>query len=254
LAGVKITLVNSDDTVNTPGHASAWFSCRINSQQVVVDFSDFWNWEVHQPGIPYLKFQSTKDTNISCIPLGPPIVGLRELTRGSSMQDYFDTRKHFQYKPGNSILSQQIPGGNAKERRIRVQSMLKNNFVNVDVQGKRKQIEFWKAHENCLVAVCVPGATENMVDRGQLELMGLGVPTISPRLTTRFVHDCLLEPDIHYIQCKDDYSDLTDIISGLLNNPNYLKFVGNNANEFFNQHYTPEKYWQWILEKINAQI
>jgi hypothetical protein len=90
-----------------------------------------------------------------------------------------------------------------------------------------------------------------MVDRGQMELIGLGVPTVSPRLTTRFVHDCLLEPGVHYIECRQDYSDLVEILQNLKDKPDYLKYVSQNAWNFFEQHYTPEKYWEWIIGNLD---
>lgn len=250
LAGIEVKLVDNDEYIKTPGYAVAWFPCRINGKLVIVDFSDFWNWSVPQPNATYLKFQCTHDTNIPCVPLGPPIVGQIGDKNKASLEEYFELIQTFQYTPGEVILSQQIPGGNAKERRTYVQTLLKNNFSKVETFGKMNQLEFWNAHENCLVAVCVPGATENMVDRGQLELIGLGVPTISPTLTTRFVDDSLLQPGVHYIKCKDDYSDLVEIISTVMSDTNYLITIGNNAKEFFKQHYTPEKYWQWILKNI----
>ena len=251
LAGIEIKLVNNDEYIKTPEYATAWFPCRINGKLVIIDFSDFWNWSIPQLNAKYLKFQSTDKTEIPCVPLGPPIVGQKGDKNKASLEEYFELKQKFQYTPGEVILSQQIPGGNAKERRILVQTLLKNNFSKVETFGKMNQLDFWNAHENCLVAVCVPGATENMVDRGQLELIGLGVPTVSPTLTTRFVDDCLLQPDIHYIKCRDDYSDLVDIISSVMNDPDYLITIGNNAKEFFNQHYTPEKYWKWILKNID---
>jgi len=251
LAGISIRVDTDDGKFLAANQNQAYISCYINDQLCIIDFNDFWNWKFDQKNHQYFKFQSTTDTKFKCVPLGPPIVGLTATSRRSSIKDYLELRKIFHYNPRNNIMCKQIPGGNALTRRQHVQKMLNDNFDNVVLSSKDNQYEFWSSHENCLAAVCVPGATENMVDRGQMELIGLGVPTISPRLTTRFVHNCLLEPGVHYIECQQDYSDLVEIINSLKCNTEYLKYISQNAWNFFEEHYTPEKYWNWIIENLN---
>ncbi len=191
---------------------------------------------------------------MDAIPLGPPIVGLKNVDiQGATMREYQHIRNNFNYVPGDAILNKQFPNGAAVDRRNNVHALLLNNFDNIDIDAKTDQSDFWRQHENCLVSVCVPGATNNMVDRGQMELMGLGVCTISPRLDTIFTYNKLLEPDIDYIQCKDDYSDLVEKIEYLQVNKDVCKKIGDNAQLFFNNHYAPENYWQWILENINGE-
>lgn len=229
------------------------FSCLINGQQVIFDYSDHYNrdWLKDYNSLPYFKFQKTINSNPGSIALGPPMVGVKlKGTKGATLREYNDLRWNFNYVPGDTILAKQIPNGAAFERRNTVHAMLQESFENVDTFASCNQIDFWKSHENCLAAICVPGATNNMVDRGHAELLGLGVCTISPRLDTIFPKNIILTPGVEYIQCKDDYSDLIDIIKDLKNNKDYCKNIGDNARKFYDNTYSPVQYWNWIMENL----
>jgi hypothetical protein len=145
-----------------------------------------------------------------------------------------------------------LPNGAATERRNLVQTLLRKRFPDSDISADCDQIDFWKMHEHCLTAVCVPGATNNMVDRGHIELIGLGVCTVSPQLDTVFPHYQLLEPGKHYVRCRDDYSDLEEILVSLQKTPELCKEIGNNARQFYEEYYSPAKYWAWIMENISS--
>jgi len=252
IAGVEVEMVPSDDRVFVSDDQLV-FSCVVNDQQIIVDYADHStrNWKKSYPGLPYFKFQTTPNNPKNFIPLGPPMVGLKRIgNKGATMREYNHVRYHYDYRPGTAILCKQLPNGAAKERRHHVQSMLRKNFPESDISADEDQIDFWRAHENCLAAVCVPGATNNMVDRGHLELIGLGVCTVSPELYTLFPCYSELIPNQHYIKCADDYSDLIDILKYLEKNPTICQQTGNNAKKFYEEHYTPKKYWNWILENL----
>jgi hypothetical protein len=252
IAGVTVEMVDTDDRVFIPGEHLV-FSCTVNDQQIIVDYADHStrDWQSFYPGIPYFKFQTTAANHSTVIPLGPPMVGLKKKgVKGATIRQYAQTRKQFQYNPARAILSKQIPNGAAVDRRKLVQDMLVTNFSNVDISTNDDQVDFWFKHQTCLAAVCVPGATNNMVDRGQMELMGLGVCTISPELKTLFPGRQLLTPGVHYIKCADDYSDLISIIKQLEKNPQHCFDIGIYAARFYTKNYTPKKYWNWILENL----
>lgn len=254
-AGITVELVESDDHVFV-SNDQLTFSCLVNNKQIIIDYADHStrSWRHLYPNVPYFKFQTNFPLLDNTIPLGPPIVGVKKpVSEKAAVGDYDTLRHKFNYVPGTKILCKQTPNGRAVGRRTAVHNMLINKFSadRVDINAKSAQQEFWKAHEDCLVAVCVPGATNNMVDRGHMELIGLGVCTVSPRLDTIFPWHKLLEPGVHYLQCKDDYSDLADIIRDAESNKDLCKDIGNNARKFFNKYYTPTKYWQWILENMN---
>jgi hypothetical protein len=252
IAGVEVDLVDSDERVFISDDHLI-FSCVVNDQQIVVDYADHStrNWKSFYPSLPYFKFQTTANNPTDLIPLGPPMVGVkRKGTKGATVREYNHLRANYEYQPGTSVLCKQLPNGAAVERRNHVHQLLKDNFSEVDVASDCDQIDFWTAHEHCLVAVCVPGATNNMVDRGHLELLGLGVCTISPELYTIFPKNKKLVPGRQYIRCRDDYSDLVDIIRILEKNPMRCHRVGQGARAFYEKNYTPKKYWQWILENL----
>jgi hypothetical protein len=252
IAGVTVEMVDTDDRVFIPGEHLV-FSCTVNDQQIIVDYADHStrDWQSFYPGIPYFKFQTTAANYSTVIPLGPPMVGLKKKgVKGATMRQYAKMRKQFQYNPTGAILSKQIPNGAAVERRKLVQDMLVANFADVDISTNDDQVDFWHQHQTCLAAVCVPGATNNMVDRGQMELMGLGVCTISPELKTLFPDKLLLTPGVHYIKCADDYSDLVDIIKHLEQNKEQARTIGIEASQFYEIHYAPKKYWRWILTSL----
>lgn len=252
IAGIQVDLVESNDKIFIKDEQLI-FSCTINDRQVVVDYADHAtrNWQIEFPGIPYFKFQTNLPLTDGCIPLGPPMVGIKKKgTKGATMREYVNLRQLYNYTPGESILCKQMPNGSALDRRNYVHNLLATNFKNIDITYDTDQIDFWRAHESCLAAVCVPGATNNMVDRGQMELMGLGVCTVSPSLNTVFPRSQLLKPGTHYIRCRDDYSDLVDVLTRLQTYPELCKRIGNNAQKFYNKHYAPTRYWTWILENL----
>jgi hypothetical protein len=250
LANIKISVVDDTDTIFTYGSDKAYFSCEINNQQVIVDFSDFSNWNFKKNNIPYIKFQSNQKTKIDCISVGPPIVGISFETARATMDDYFSLRKNFNYTPGIKICNKQSPHGNAVERRSKVKEILLENFNDIDLHSKGYQIDFWKTHEDCLVAVCVPGATNNMVDRGHMELIGLGVCTVSPKVDTLFPYNKILQPNVHYLECNSDYSNLAEIINWAAEHKSDCKQIGINARNFFDSYFSPSSYWAWILKNL----
>lgn len=255
MAGVKITYAPESSVIYAGNPANSidapFFSCLINDRQVIIDFSDFSTWDFSRPGARYLKFQTAAPLREHVIPLGPPIVGNVFRIR-ADMKDYMDLRNSFRYSPIKTITNKQAPYGNAVNRRLLVKQLLQENFQNIDISnGKGWQIDFWKAHEDALLAVCVPGATNNMIDRGQMELIGLGVCTVSPRLETVLPWYQTLQPGMHYLMCNDDYSDLVEVITWAEKNPVACQVIGDNAKRFFDQYYTPKKYWEWILENVN---
>lgn len=252
IAGVDVELVSDNEQVFVKDDQLI-FSCVINNQQVIVDYADHSTrtWSEHYPELKYFKFQTTEKNIPGIIPLGPPMVGVKKAgTRGATLREYLDLKWNYCYVPGNSVLCKQLPNGAATERRNLVHSTLVENFNHVDINANVDQLEFWKAHENCLTSVCVPGATNNMVDRGHIELFGLGVCTVSPMLYTRFPFDVVPSPGVHYIQCKDDYSDLIDVINDLYNDKDRCKEIGNNARVFYDEYFAPKKYWQWIINNL----
>lgn len=253
LANIDIEFKDDDERIFIGEDNQLLFSCVINGKQAIFDYADHHNrkWHMQYPGIPYFKFQTNRESLDHTIALGPPIVGIKNNKyKSATLQQYFTLKENFNYQPGTSILCKQHPNGAAFERRIQVQSFLKYHYDDIDLDPFNDQIEFWKSHEECGVAVCVPGATNNMIDRGQMELFGLGVCTISPSLNTILPYNTLAIPGVHYIKCQSDYSDLGTIINTLLKDPILRKSIGNGAKHLFDTRFSPHRYWNWILSNL----
>lgn len=252
MAGVRVYLIQPNDQVYAPTDRLIW-SCRIDGQQAVFDYSDHYyrDWLLDFPGMPYFKFQRTASSAPGAISLGPPMVGgKRRGVRIADLESYYAARRSWQYQPTGLITCKQLPNGAAVDRRNMVQATLRENFADIDINSDTDQLEFWNLHQRCSVSVCVPGANNNMIDRGHMELLGLGVCTIAPAMHTLLPWDRLLQPDQHYIQCRDDYSDLCDKINLVLQQPDIGIKIAGTAREFFETTYTPAAYWQWILENL----
>ena len=254
IAKINIMYIESTDKVFVKSdNNSFYFSCLINNKQVIFDYNDLFyrDWVDENPNIKYFKFQSTKQSSKKVIPLGPPIVSYKnKQIQTVTIRTYLNIKKSFNYKPGPKILCKQIPNGGAIERRTHVHDLIQTNFKDYDIEANSNQVDFWKSHEDSTIAVCVPGATNNMIDRGQMELFGLGVCTISPELHTRLPYDVTPIPGVHYLKCKDDYSDLIDVIKHAQSNHTLCKSIGNGARYLFNNNFMPAKYWKWILQNI----
>lgn len=162
-------------------------------------------------------------------------------------REYDDLQQNLQYTADSDIvLNNQTPGASAKERREKVQEMLTKQYGNnFDKTITCKQI-FWRKIARCLVSVCVPGARNNMLDRGQLQYWAFGACTISPRLDIMLPFWREPMPGMHYIECADDYSDLIEKIEWCRGNRDACREIGTAAKELFEKSCTPEQVWKWI--------
>jgi hypothetical protein len=244
---IDIKLVNKNDKVFI---ASPVISILLNGKQVLINYSDFYyNNENYQKNVPVFKFHYYKkfhDKINNIFPIGTLIVNNFQV---SSLDDFFSIRKEFRYDPGDAIMNKQIPRNQNVKRRNKVKKIIKENFEHFDLEGNDDQKVFWKKHENCLVAVCVPGSLNDMLDRGQNELMALGVCTISPKIKTILPYGKELIPKIDYIACANDYSDLEQKIKWCYENKDECKRIGDNARLMFDSFCVPEKYLGWLEKK-----
>ena len=248
---LKIEVVEDNDKVFCDGSV---FSCTLNEKQFYVDISDsdMSFWKKNNPEVPYFKYQKTDKSQERFMPLGPPICASfdRKKTE-SNIKRYFEVRDSFIFSPQDNILCKQRPYGNAVERRNTVKRFLSRNFKNLDLNYKMSDcMEFWESNRNALTSICVPGNRNTMIDRGQLELMGLGVCTISPELDTFLCHNQKPIPDVHYIKCSEDYSNLGEKIKMLQKDKKLSKQIGDNARDFFDTYYKPDKYLEWIIKRL----
>lgn len=132
------------------------------------------------------------------------------------------------------------------ERRIKVRKILEANQERFNIDCTvRPQMDFWRVAQTCRASVHIPGSSSNMLDRGQLQLMALGVCTISPDIFTSLCA-ARAEPNVHYLCLRDDYSDLMDKIEWCQTHRDDCIQIGNNAKKLFAKHCTPERIWNYI--------
>ena len=225
------------------------FSMPIDeNHKILVDFSDHTAWLPAWDGlISYFKFHYVER-----------IHGVHEKMYPFAPVSFYDWNQYAILKSkiiyrcnSDVVLNMQNPHGGALERRTSVQKMLKESYGKLAViERTPSQVEYWKRINDCLVHVFVPGARNDMLDRGQLQYMAFGCCTVAPPIVDELPYGRKLLPGTHYVQCNSDYSDLLDKIEWCRNNRSACVEIGRNAKQLFEATCLPDKLWNWILEKV----
>ena len=155
------------------------------------------------------------------------------------------------YTAKGKVLNNQAPAGAAIARRNHVAKILEETFSGNLDRARYPKEEFYKLINNASAIVCVPGARNNMLDRGQGQQMGLGACTISPKLNTRLSYHGMLVPGVHYVECKPDYSDLIEKVNWVRSNRDTAIKIGKAAKKLFLETSTPQKQVEWIKQCVN---
>jgi hypothetical protein len=249
ISDVKIVLQSMKEQ-----HPVYW-TCYLNGKEFIIcgsDANDRFEGDYHSPlnnitNIPIFKFHYGRQCkfNSNVFPFAPTSFHNWDKT-------YYRFKDDIRYKANNDlILNKQFPSGDALIRRNVVQDILKIAYgKKVDLKHNDDQIIFWHKINNCLVSVCVPGFTNNMLDRGQLQYMAFGCCTISPMLPEILPYDLRLEPNEHYILCENDYSDLLEKIEYCKRYRDKCVAIGNRAKTIFMNSCTPQKLFNWIMDKL----
>lgn len=109
------------------------------------------------------------------------------------------------------------------------------------------QNEYWDRVPECGLSIHVPGSWRHSLDRGQLQMMGLGVCTVSPDIWTAC---CGLRPQAgeHYIMLDDRFVNLEHCL-GL---PLLTRWaIGTAAKRWFQDHCTPKAIWSYVGRMMN---
>lgn len=212
------------------------FTVTINGKDVLFDYAD--THESINSSLPIFKFHCTGDTN--SIPFSP--------VSFYNWEQYYKLEQEIRYQAEGFISYRQREYGGAKERRSKIKQLLSGVS---DVQmNNLAQIDYWMDVKHCMVALFVPGYCNNMIDRGQFQYMAFGCCTISPNLPELLPFGKKLIPGKHYIQCKDDYSDLFEKIEFCRINKDTCLEIGKNAKTLFKQTSIPEALGEWIENKL----
>jgi hypothetical protein len=215
-----------------------YFIVTINGKDVLFDYAD--HSVPPDVDIPTFKFHAHYETEK--VFAFPPVSFL-------NWKEYVDFSTLIKYNARGPIGARQRIYGNAKLRREFVKQKLLSSFSRVRL-GEAPQREYFSEAGDTFVAVFVPGFCNNMLDRGQFQYMALGCCTVSPRLPERLPFGKELIPGEHYIVCRDDYSDLIDIIKFYECCREACIEIGENAKSLFTQTSTPEAIGRWIGEKL----
>jgi len=236
-AGIKVGLCSNTELDQVR------FVINIDNEDVLIDFSDHTAlYPDHQKYKHIFKFHYTKELHekySNIYPLSP-----------ISFYDwgqYFELLDKIKYTCNNNIiLNNQRPYAGALERRRKVQHLLRKVYKkNIDFT-LTDQLTYWKKINNCLVGVFVPGARNNMLDRGQYQFMAFGACTISPKLSIVLPFNQELIPGYHYITCKDNYSDLTEKIEWCKQNREQCIEIGKNVKHLFIAFCLPRQIVKWM--------
>lgn len=246
-AGADIEMVPATNF----GHGGGiTFDCKINGHLCKFDFNDHekYDWENAHKYKAYFKFhynEAAKDwPNI--FPFSPVNFHDWDL--------YEKLLPNINYIAIGKVLNNQAPAGNAVGRRTHVAKILKEAFGNnLDRERYPKEV-FYKLINTASAIVCVPGARNDMLDRGQSQQMAFGACTISPKLVTRLSYHGMLIPGVHYVECKSDYSDLIEKANWVINNRSKAIKIGNAAKKLFSETSTPVKQIEWINQCVNKEF
>ena len=218
---------------------STSFFVIINNEKFIIDFADSSEYRKLGNGEPIFKFHTKKEDLDKVIPF-PPVSFY-------NWEEFYKLEKEIKYNPENMIVSnRQRAYAGALERRTKVQTSLKAllvpAFLRTDIIT---QEDFWKEVNEIGLSICIPGQNNNMVDRGQIQLMSFGCCTVSPYLPEQLPFG--LSFDDCYWKMKDDYSDLIPLIQEYpKNSSSVYKKIGDNAKELFMKTCTPESIGDWV--------
>jgi hypothetical protein len=228
------------------------FPILVDGTEVVLDFGD---WNIVRAGASdhahWLRFQFHSSYKAY------PWMGA---FTAASFRDwaYYDraqreVRARQDFRAAHAILNNQDLAGTFDgrvRRRCMVRGMLHWHFAD-RVDFALTTPEEWHAKAaHALCYVQVPGSWENIMDKGQLQMIGLGLPTISPVLYQQCC-DGLLQPGIHYLACRQDYKDLPDLIRWLDAHRDEAAAMGHNAWLFFQEFCTPMAVWSYVKDRID---
>jgi len=210
----------------------------INDKDFIFDYWNDCN-KILDTNLPVFKFHCIKETD--------KIFAFPTVTFYDWNQ-YYELKSKINYKAKGYIIYRQRAYGRSTERRNKVKEAL-SALKNVKI-GTIEQLDYWNEVNKCLVSIHVPGFCNNSLDRGQLQLMAFGCCTISPYLPEILPFGHSVTPGVHYIQCKDDYTNLTELINYCNNNTEKCLDIGNNAKQLFNHSSDVTSLSEWIEEKL----
>ena len=216
-------------------------------QKALVDFGDHRHIGENVDNYPinfrYHYCENTHKALPNCRPLTP--ISFYDWMRYERLKNLIEYKADRDF-----VLNNQTAGKAAKDRREKVQVLLKTAYgTKADFEITDKVL-FWRKANSCLVSVCVPGARNDILDRGQFQFWAFGACTISPPLDIKLPFWRGAEPGIHYIACQPNYEDLIDKIEYCKTHRTECVQIGRAAKKLFQETSTPKKVWEWIDQSM----
>jgi hypothetical protein len=240
-----VTIVDEDTTVKDAKHNNN-FAVEIDGKKAIFDYSDFHynvlDFKLIDSDIPYFKFHTTGHSDPRCIPFAPMSF--------MNWSDYSTLKDSISYDPHGSIFYKcKIYGGAIERRNLVLDKLKAYSGVPVDFTMV-EQSEYLSSMNTCRMNVVVPGATNDILDRTHLQSFALGIPVITPYISTLLPFGHQFEANIDYIECKGDFSDVIDLIERYKDDKAYLDFISNNCKTKFMNSCSPEAVKNWITNSI----
>ncbi len=153
---------------------------------------------------------------------------------------------------GDRIICRQRCYAGAKERRAKVQRMLRVAYGPAAAIAPVPQETYWREAGDCLTHVFVPGARNDMLDRGMSQWLAFGACVVAPPIRTPLPFGMRLIDGVHFVQCRPDYSDLIDRIEWCRAHRDACRAIGANAQQLFRRACVPERAWAWVRECLSS--
>ncbi len=223
------------------------FKAILDGREILFDFDDFTELtpdEIEHPRV--FKFHTTTAHPPNIHPF-PPI----SFYDWSTYQALEGALRYT--AEGNRIICRQRLYGEGKDRRKRVQTMLRKAYRDVVLTFLVPQQKYWREVSDCLTHVFVPGAREDILDRGMLQWLAFGVCVIAPKTSTRLPFGRKLENGVHFVECRGDYTDLLEKVEWCREHREACKTIGAAAKELFQSCCTPERAWTWVSECLGGR-
>ena len=236
----KVNVTDNDTTID--GSHDNNFIVDIAGRPVMFDYSDHHHTvdlSVLPENIKYFKFHTTANSNKRCTPF-PPMSFI-------DWNLYYDLVDKISYNPFGDIFYKCTAYGDATKRRIFVGNLLQEyGKLKVDTEYV-EQRDYFTSLANCRINVIVPGARIDILDRTHLQSFAFGIPVISPYISTLLPFGEMFEPNVDYIECLPDFSNLIELIEKYKDDQDYLNYISKNCKQKFAKTCTPANVVPWLL-------
>lgn len=242
--GNTINLFKGSQSIVDKNNLAA-FKIIINGKSLIIDYSN--HLQMLNTSLPYFKFTVIESIRNKCIPLSPCSFSDWKLF------EHLTSSITYQANTSQKIFYKQRYIDHPKfTRRNDVFRILKNSKFskNVDFNFEQNQLAYFNSLNNCYAQIIISGARPNTLDRTHMQLLGLGIPFITPIMQNYLPGWIKLEPDINYIQCKSDHSDLEERIDYVYSNPMHMAEISANNRNLFMTHLHPAAIQRWILQNL----